>query len=135
MSEGVVTLEIAGAIATVTFDRPQERNAMTWAMYGQLGVICERLPFRRPYHTPLFEPWMGPFREFFRAVEWDGLIARWRSTASGVPHLILLAGEAGIGKTRLVAELTGRARTGGATILSGGCIDLVAGSFSSDSRP
>ena len=32
------------------------------------GIICERLPFRRPYHTPLFEPWMGPFRELFAPV-------------------------------------------------------------------
>ncbi|MFC5496799.1 enoyl-CoA hydratase/isomerase family protein [Caenimonas terrae] len=43
MSEGTVHLERAGALATVTFDRPQERNAMTWAMYGQLGVLCEQL--------------------------------------------------------------------------------------------
>ena len=32
------------------------------------GLICERLPFRRPYHTPLFEPWMGPFRDLFADV-------------------------------------------------------------------
>ncbi|HYH63160.1 MAG TPA: acyltransferase domain-containing protein, partial [Urbifossiella sp.] len=32
------------------------------------GIICERLPFRRPYHTPLFEPWMGPFRDMFAPV-------------------------------------------------------------------
>jgi len=32
------------------------------------GIICERLPFRRPYHTPLFEPWMGPFRDLFAGV-------------------------------------------------------------------
>jgi acyl transferase domain-containing protein len=32
------------------------------------GLICERLPFRRPYHTPLFEPWMRPFRELFAEV-------------------------------------------------------------------
>ena len=43
MTEGVVHLEIQGKLATVTFDRPQERNAMTWAMYGQLGVFCEQL--------------------------------------------------------------------------------------------
>lgn len=43
MSEGTVHLAIQGPIATVTFDRPQERNAMTWAMYGQLGTICEQL--------------------------------------------------------------------------------------------
>src|SRR5262249_13513153 len=32
------------------------------------GLVCERLPFRRPYHTPLFEPWMGPFRELFAPI-------------------------------------------------------------------
>ena len=43
MTEGVVRLEIDGAVARVTFDRPQARNAMTWAMYEQLGAICEEL--------------------------------------------------------------------------------------------
>ena len=43
MSEGSVQLAIEGPLATVTFDRPAERNAMTWAMYGQLGVFCEQL--------------------------------------------------------------------------------------------
>jgi enoyl-CoA hydratase/carnithine racemase len=43
MSDGAVHLQVQGPLATVTFDRPQERNAMTWAMYGQLGVICEQL--------------------------------------------------------------------------------------------
>jgi enoyl-CoA hydratase/carnithine racemase len=43
MSEGPVRLEIEGAIARVTFDRPQARNAMTWDMYGQLARICDEL--------------------------------------------------------------------------------------------
>ncbi len=43
MSEGVVSLHIDGAVARVLFDRPSARNAMTWAMYQQLGAICERL--------------------------------------------------------------------------------------------
>ena len=43
MSEGTVHLDRQGPLATVTFDRPNERNAMTWAMYGQLGVLCEQL--------------------------------------------------------------------------------------------
>jgi len=43
MSEGTVRLTIEGAIATVVFDRPEARNAMTWAMYQQLGAICDRL--------------------------------------------------------------------------------------------
>ncbi|MBV9122799.1 MAG: acyltransferase domain-containing protein, partial [Planctomycetes bacterium] len=28
-------------------------------------VYCERLPFRRPYHTPLFEPLLGPVQQMF----------------------------------------------------------------------
>jgi enoyl-CoA hydratase len=43
MSDGTVKLSIEGAIASVLFDRPAARNAMTWAMYEQLVAICERL--------------------------------------------------------------------------------------------
>ncbi len=32
------------------------------------GLVCERLPFDRPYHTPLFEPWMAPYRAMFADV-------------------------------------------------------------------
>lgn len=35
------------------------------------GLVCERLPFRRPYHTALFEPWMGPYREFFADIPFE----------------------------------------------------------------
>ena len=41
--DGQVRLDIDGAVASVVFDRPASRNAMTWAMYGQLGAICDRL--------------------------------------------------------------------------------------------
>lgn len=43
MSDGTVRLEIDGAIAHVTFDRPAARNAMTWGMYGELSQVCDRL--------------------------------------------------------------------------------------------
>lgn len=43
MSEGTVRLSIEDGIASVVFDRPQARNAMTWAMYEALAAICERL--------------------------------------------------------------------------------------------
>ena len=33
MSEGAVHLEVREGVASVTFDRPQSRNAMTWGMY------------------------------------------------------------------------------------------------------
>lgn len=31
-------------------------------------LIHERLPFRRPYHTPLFKPMLGPFDQLFEEV-------------------------------------------------------------------
>ena len=43
MSDGTVHLTIEGGVASVTFDRPQARNAMTWAMYERLGQMCGEL--------------------------------------------------------------------------------------------
>ena len=47
------------------------------------------------------------------------------AAAAGRGSTILIAGEAGIGKTRLVSELVEWAETGGPMVLSGRCIDLV----------
>ena len=41
--EGTVHLTLQSGVASVVFDRPQARNAMTWAMYEQLGNICNQL--------------------------------------------------------------------------------------------
>src|SRR5258706_15296903 len=35
--------ETDGAIATLTFNRPEARNAMTWEMYDALVAACERV--------------------------------------------------------------------------------------------
>lgn len=43
MSNGTVDLAIDAGIASVTFNRPEARNAMTWAMYEQLQAVCDRL--------------------------------------------------------------------------------------------
>src|SRR3954471_6362784 len=43
MSDGEVRYSRAGDIATVIFDRPAARNAMTWRMYEQLGEACARI--------------------------------------------------------------------------------------------
>lgn len=42
-NEGAVRLTVQGRVASILFDRPQARNAMTWVMYEQLGAICDRL--------------------------------------------------------------------------------------------
>jgi ATP/maltotriose-dependent transcriptional regulator MalT len=43
------------------------------------------------------------------------------------PSLALIAGESGVGKSRLADELVGRAREGGAAILWGDCVELGEG--------
>jgi enoyl-CoA hydratase len=43
MNDGEVRLVRDGAVATVWFDRPQARNAMTWAMYEGLAAACAEL--------------------------------------------------------------------------------------------
>src|SRR5262249_54847242 len=30
--------------------------------------LCEQLPFDRPYHTPLFEPYLGPLHDLFATI-------------------------------------------------------------------
>ena len=55
MSEGTVQLTISAGVALVLFDRPQSRNAMTWAMYGQLAGICEQLQTDRSVRVVTFQ--------------------------------------------------------------------------------
>lgn len=43
MSDGEVRVVRDGAVATILFDRPQARNAMTWRMYEGLADACATL--------------------------------------------------------------------------------------------
>lgn len=44
---------------------PPETAAAAQERLGTQGIACERLPFRRPYHTPLFEPFLGPIAAMY----------------------------------------------------------------------
>jgi len=59
-----------------------------------------------------------------RAAELARLEAALDRAAAGHPTLVVVGGEAGIGKTFLVAELGRRASARGARLLIGGCLDL-----------
>lgn len=56
-----------------------------------------------------------------RAEELARLVARWEEAKEGRGGLVLIAGEAGVGKTRLVHEFLGLARREGAIVLIGQC--------------
>jgi hypothetical protein len=59
-----------------------------------------------------------------RAVELHAIDEAYARALHGQPAVVLLAGEAGIGKTRLAAEGAARAEAAGARVLRGGCVQL-----------
>src|SRR5262252_2525834 len=54
MSDGEVRYLRDGSVATVTFDRPAARNAMTWRMYEQLGEACARMQHEDALRVAVF---------------------------------------------------------------------------------
>src|SRR3990172_10686387 len=65
--------------------------------------------------SPIF---VGRRRELERI---DAALARARD---GDPAVVLVAGEAGVGKTRFVHEVATRATASGARVLEGGCVQV-----------
>ena len=59
-----------------------------------------------------------------RATEVHALDAALRRAEGGTPAIVLIGGDAGLGKTRLVDEFATEARQSGARVLVGGCVDL-----------
>jgi DNA-binding CsgD family transcriptional regulator len=59
-----------------------------------------------------------------RAEELTRLLAALERAEQGRPAMVLVAGDAGVGKTRLLAELAHQARRRGAQVLVGGCLEV-----------
>jgi predicted ATPase len=59
-----------------------------------------------------------------RVEELQTLEAGRRRAADGDPAVVLVGGEAGVGKTRLVTELVARVAASGGRVLSGGCLPV-----------
>jgi DNA-binding CsgD family transcriptional regulator len=57
-----------------------------------------------------------------RAEELGQLLAALERANRGQPATVLVSGDAGVGKTRLLTELTAQARQRGVQVLSGGCL-------------
>ena len=60
-----------------------------------------------------------------RETELAALEAALARAANSEPGIVVVAGEAGIGKTRLIEAFIEHARTGGSRVLVGGCLDLA----------
>lgn len=59
-----------------------------------------------------------------RAAEFKALVAALDRARAGEPAAVLLSGDAGVGKTRLLGELMTWARAAGMTVLEGHCVDM-----------
>jgi tetratricopeptide (TPR) repeat protein len=124
----------------------------SWLRMGrQRTVRIWHLPYARcwpvPYLWPLaptvaISPWPGAGDNsgemggrvasptfVGRVEELQVLEAARRRAADGEPAVVLVGGEAGIGKTRLVAELTNRCAAHGTRVLSGGCVPVGDGAL------
>jgi DNA-binding CsgD family transcriptional regulator/tetratricopeptide (TPR) repeat protein len=64
-----------------------------------------------------------------RVEELELLEAARGRAADADPAVVLVGGEAGVGKTRLIAELTSRCVTEGTRVLSGGCVPVGDGAL------
>ena len=64
-----------------------------------------------------------------RATELERLLSAVAPAESGTPTVTFLAGEAGIGKSRLVRELGATAQERGMLVIRGECIDLAGAEF------
>ena len=62
-----------------------------------------------------------------RAAEMAVLEAAFAAAGGGDASVVLVGGEAGVGKTRLVAEMAAQAREAGALVAVGACVELTAG--------
>jgi enoyl-CoA hydratase/carnithine racemase len=61
MSDGTVHCTTVDGIASVVFDRPEARNAMTWAMYDQLLVACGSIAANPEVRVATFRGTGGAF--------------------------------------------------------------------------
>jgi DNA-binding CsgD family transcriptional regulator len=64
-----------------------------------------------------------------RIEELELLEAARERAANAEPAVVLVGGEAGVGKTRLIAELTGRCANDGTRVLHGGCVPVGDGAL------
>jgi len=62
-----------------------------------------------------------------RSLELSVLREAWATAGGGQPCWVLVGGEAGVGKTRLVTEFADEVAAGGARVLAGNCPPMASG--------
>jgi predicted ATPase len=60
-----------------------------------------------------------------RAREFDQVLESWNSAVEGRSRLLVVTGDAGVGKSRLISELAHKARTDGAVVATTRCFGMA----------
>lgn len=108
-------LRPVGPLELKGLDRPVDAEELVWESLPEeeLAVVPPALALRGEF------PFAG------RTKEAEILSGAFAAAASGATRLVLVAGEPGIGKTRLAAEAAGAAAAKGGVVLAGRCDELV----------
>ncbi|OBK31990.1 regulator [Mycobacterium sp. 1245111.1] len=92
----------------------------------ELRLETAESPAQEPTDAPLERPGLpavltGPGPFVGRGPELEGLVSGWQTALAGGTHAVLIAGEPGVGKTRLAGEWSRHAYEQGAVVLYGRC--------------
>ena len=108
------TFNPIGPIALKGLPEPVVACAVAWEPLVHVGLpLPPRLGTR------------SPFAMFGRGAETEALALAWAKAKDGQRQVVLLAGEPGIGKTRLATEAARAAHADGGTVLFGACDEDV----------
>jgi tetratricopeptide (TPR) repeat protein len=116
-------LVIEKVVITNTLPLPPEKQIDKIEVLSVAPIIADAIDavFEDTSVSEIFggENQLGPF--VGRRRELDRLLAAWAAAKAGEPRFAAVAGEPGIGKTRLVAELAADVHADGGTVLWGRC--------------
>ena len=94
-------------------------------------ALAERLlssdgPDIQPARTPRHRARLAQrARLVGRDKEFDQILKRWNSVVEGRPRFLVVTGDAGVGKSRLISELAHKARTDGAVVATTRCFGMA----------
>ena len=108
------TFAPVGPIALKGLPEPVVACAVAWETLGHVGLPLPPRLGTRP-----------AFAMFGRGAEAEALALAWAKAKDGQRQVVLVAGEPGIGKTRLAAEAARAAHADGGTVLFGACDEDV----------